>query len=572
MRHIIPLFLIAFSAAAKAGYEAPAYIDGCRSMGGEFEITAEIVERGKTSHGPNKWNYVWKNLKTGEASTFPAQGLQGGQIYGQLFLAPDGETFALWNHVTMFWPEKSHMHASGHGDVVKDDTRKSDEFRNQFIFKNRLIIYKKDGTIVKTFDIADFLRDDEWETVLPVFNRTHWVQPYDNLDFKATLRTQYAFYRVSPDYTVLEFQAATSKANRKNPPRKVRVNLTDGTIFADDHEFTEEAKIPVRPFVGADRHPSNGVSWREDYVPSLDPVREAGTYTIRHIEEMFPPDKAPSKLPKLEIGEVRKHGSGYAKADTPSWLPKWGKKPEEAGRVLFTDLEAGVLHQFVPGADSEPTEFRAGATRGRFHPKTRKFYGLIDGKLAAWSPVGDHEPEFLTESEISLNDIVISSRGLIYFTTLKDPEKGRLSMVDPETKELTIIYDGEDAPELANPNGIALSKDERFLYVGVSNYKARKHSGVYAFTILGDGTVDFESGKAGPRFAVKAPDGIAVDGGGNVFFTAGNTIHIFTPYAQPLAKIKIPKGSGTNLFFPDERDAPLYFTTFNELYSVKIRR
>lgn len=117
----LPIILIFSSVVTAslvyAGYEQPVYIDGCRSMDGRFEISAKLVQRGKTSHGPNKWRYVWKDLQKNEVVEFDAQGIQGGQIRGQLFIAPDGETFAIWNHITMFWKDKSHMHASSHSTL-----------------------------------------------------------------------------------------------------------------------------------------------------------------------------------------------------------------------------------------------------------------------------------------------------------------------------------------------------------------------------------------------------------------------------------------------------------------------
>ena len=142
MKKTFTLALALFPLLCRAGYEMPSYLDGCRSMGGRFEITARQTVKGKSSHGPNKWNYLWKDLKTGKTTEFPARSVQGGQVRGQLFIAPDGETFALWNHITMWWEEKSHMHGHGHKDVLKKGHEDQAAFRNQFMFCNRLIIYK----------------------------------------------------------------------------------------------------------------------------------------------------------------------------------------------------------------------------------------------------------------------------------------------------------------------------------------------------------------------------------------------------------------------------------------------
>ena len=570
MKRFVPvLSTLLFCAVSSlyAGYEMPSYIDGCRSMGGGFEITAKRTVKGKSSHGPHKWNYIWKNLKTGETKEFPAQGVQGGQIRGQLFIAPDGETFALWNHITMWWAEKSYMHAHSHKAVLRKGHEDANAFRNQFIFKNRLIIYKKDGSIVKALDIKDFLKtNEEWKHVMPIFTRAEWLRPYKDLYFKNMARTSYTFTKVSPDYTVLEFQVGNPKS-----PGIVRVSLVDGTIHGDDAKLSKE-KTPIL-MLDAEEVPKSSGEWKESYTPSLDPVRVAGKYRIDTVEQAFPVDKAPKKKVEFKVGEVELLADGFQKADTPSWLKKRGKKPEEAGRVIFTDLEAGVLHTLFP--DQKKSEVRKGATRGRI-VEGRTFIGLIDGKLCSWEPMGKHDPKVLLEKNhkggpISLNDMVVSNRGLIYFTTLKDPEKGRLSVFNPKTGKLMVLFDGVDEPTLANPNGIALSRNERFLYVGISNYKDRKHSGVYAFPLNADGTIVLEAGKSAPRFAVEAPDGIVVDREDNVYFTAGSTVHVFNKYAQPIGKIKIPKGSGTNLCFggADRFRSTLYITTRNAIYGVK---
>ena len=548
--------------AAFAGYEAPSFIDGCRSQDGRFEIAAKPTLVGKSSHGPNAWNFLWKDLRAGVTNEFPAQGLQGGQIRGQLFIAPDGETFAHWNHITMWWPEKSHMHASSHRDVVKKD---QPGFAEQFIFKHRLIVYRKDGSIVRALDLDDLLTEEEFRWVLPVFNRVEWMRPYKGLNHKAVKRPAYTFTKVSLDYTVLEFQVGDPKA-----PRPVRVSLTDGTLL-DAAVPLPEAKTPVL-LADAEHHPSNAPDWVESYIPSLDPVREPGHYRIDPIEVAFAADKAPRKQEPLELGEVRLLATGFSKADTPSWRRSWGKKPEEAGHLVFTDLDVGTLYRLSP--DNEALPVWTNATRGRL-VANRTFVGLIDGAIARADFNGKPPEVLLSEGvdgrSVSLNDMVVSQRGLVYFTTLKDPEKGRLTLLDPETGAATVLFDGEDVPHLANPNGIALSKSQRFLYVGISNYGNRKHSGVYAFPILGDGRIDLAAGRDAPRLPVKGPDGIAVDRQDNTYVTAGGEVRIFDRYARPLGRIRIPKGSGTNLCFggPDRFRRTLFITTRESVYAVE---
>lgn len=272
-----------------AGYEQPNFIVGCRSSNGRYEITAQQTKAGKGVHGPNAWEFTWRDTKSGETRTYPARELQGGQVYANLYIAPDGETFGLWNHVTMFWPEKSASHASGKLPKKPEPGTETDEWKNQDVFSHRINVYRsKDGELVKSLAVVDLLQPEEWQTVLPVFNRVHWCREYDRADgekkinFKKAPRPGYAFHRISPDYTVLEFQAATSRAKRREPPRVVRVDLTTGSVIPPEKWPTAEAKVPVRPYVGDDEIPAEGKAnvWKEAFVPSLDPVREAYRYDV----------------------------------------------------------------------------------------------------------------------------------------------------------------------------------------------------------------------------------------------------------------------------------------------------
>ena len=56
---------------------------------------------------------------------------------------------------------------------------------------------------------------------------------------------------------------------------------------------------------------------------------------------------------------------------------------------------------------------------------------------------------------------------VLLFHNTKDPDKGRLSVYNPKTKKITVLFDGEDHPNLANPNGIALLPMNVF-YMSVS--------------------------------------------------------------------------------------------------------
>ena len=552
--------------AAFAGYNRPIYIDGCRSADGRFEIVAEIKERGPTTDGPHKWEFIWKDTQTGATRRLPAQGIQGGQIFAQLFIAPDGETFALWNHMVQYWPEKSLKSHLSLPHVEK--AGEEEKFRGLDIHKKRLIIYRNDGSILKEFGIADFLTPEEWSAVDASFTWLGWLSAYDDMEWKTAYRPQYPLYRVSPDYTVLEFRPKQPRGQAREP-RVVRVSLTDGRIFGPDEKITDPAKIPARPFIGEDALPKASPAWIESYTPSLDPVRKAGEFRIVSVAEAYPVAKARPVTP-VKFGEVKMLASGYEQADTPSVVAIFAGRKEPS--LLFAEAKRNQLFRRALGAEDATAELVSSeAGRGRIGPNGRTFYGLYDGKLVSWDLTASKEskPVILCEKaandrDFSINDLAISSRGIVYFTTLKDPEKGRLSAFDQRTGKVTVLFDGEQEENLHNPNGIALDEAERFLYVGISSYKNPGRAGVYCFPIRADGSIDLETGKQAAWVPMKV-DGIAARNSGDVFMTTDGKLVCYDVYGRSRGHVTV-KGIGTNLCLAPKND--VYFTTRDALYVV----
>lgn len=255
---------------------------------------------------------------------------------------------------------------------------------------------------------------------------------------------------------------------------------------------------------------------------------------------------APAKLIK----------DGYKKLDTPAWLPTEKK-------LVFTDQDSGKLYQLTMPNTIE--EIGPGG-RGKVAPDGR-WYGIVDGALVVRGP-GSEQKVLVAkpaDKELSLNDIAIAPNGNVYFTTLKDPEKGRMTIVDPKGKT-TVAWDGNDEPTLVNPNGAAVSADGKWLFIGISSYKDKKHSAIMRFPIKADGSLDVAAGKAQKWGNVSGPDGIAVGPDGNIYATAGAVVVIMSPDGKKIGELKIPKGSGSNLNFGGPDGKTLFLTTFNALY------
>jgi gluconolactonase len=169
----------------------------------------------------------------------------------------------------------------------------------------------------------------------------------------------------------------------------------------------------------------------------------------------------------------------------------------------------------------------------------------------------------------SPNDVVVARDGAIWFT---DPSYGHLQAFrpspevgdyvyrhDPLTGETAVVADGFD-----KPNGIALSPDERLLYVTDSGanqepgsyYVGRPHH-IKVFDVRDARRLSGER-----LFAVVTPgfpDGIKVDRDGRVYASSFSGVQVFDPGGRLLGEIRLP-GTVNFCFGGPERDRLLITT------------
>lgn len=239
--------------------------------------------------------------------------------------------------------------------------------------------------------------------------------------------------------------------------------------------------------------------------------------------------------------------------------------------LTITDLEPepGKLYRLD---GDKMSELRAERGRAKVGPGGL-WYGLLGDKLVSWNL--KDEPKVLLakapgDRELSLNDNTVSSNGFVYFTTLKDPEKGRLTAVNLKSGVATVCFDGVEHPDLSNPNGIAASPDGKALFVVISNYKDRKRAGIYRFPIQEDGTLDVATGKKAKWASPAGPDGIAFGPDGNLYATDGNLVRAYDSDGKEVGKVAIPKDGGTNISFGGPDGRTMFVTTNKALYAGRL--
>ena len=173
------------------------------------------------------------------------------------------------------------------------------------------------------------------------------------------------------------------------------------------------------------------------------------------------------------------------------------------------------------------------------------------------------------------NDLAISKSGAIFFT---DPPYG--FFVNGKNEENTyreIRFNGvyKLSPNgkisvitslMSLPNGIAISNDEKYIYI---NNAGKKDPKIIRFDIESSKETLFFDGKALSKKYKGAFDGLKVHSSGNIFTTGPNGILIISPSGDLLATINYGKGV-TNCNF-DTNEEYLYVTGFNDISRIKLK-
>lgn len=195
------------------------------------------------------------------------------------------------------------------------------------------------------------------------------------------------------------------------------------------------------------------------------------------------------------------------------------------------------------------------------------------------------------------NDLVIDTKGRIYFTDPRylgdeprELQHRAVYRLDPDGKVVEVTH------EVEKPNGIALSPDEKTLYLADHNNGTDKIDPkapppklgamkVYAFPLGSDGLV------SGPRktlvdFGDQAGcDGMCIDVKGNIYLTvrslkrpgvlvidpAGKEV-AFIPTGPPQPDAKEPVGLPSNVTFGiGDESKVLYVTVDKSLYRIRLK-
>ena len=178
----------------------------------------------------------------------------------------------------------------------------------------------------------------------------------------------------------------------------------------------------------------------------------------------------------------------------------------------------------------------------------------------------------------SPNDIVVSKDGTIYFT---DPIYGLAKGADDPARELKFegVFKVDTTGKtillidsISRPNGIALSNDEKILYVASSD---DVHSKWYAYNLNDKG--DVTTGKVlldATELKAKAKvqqgcDGFKVDSHGNIFSAGPDGVCIISPQGKLIGLIRVYNKRVSNCAFNENKDM-LYVTATDMVLRIQL--
>lgn len=275
-----------------------------------------------------------------------------------------------------------------------------------------------------------------------------------------------------------------------------------------------------------------------------------------------------------------------------------GPAADAEGNVYFSDIHNNRILKLT--SDGRLETFRADSGRangnvfdqeGRLVTCEGAEFGPGGRRAVTRTDIGTGEVTVLTDRfegrrYNSPNDATVDERGRIYFTDPRYGDRSDLEMdiegvyrIDPDGAVTRIL----EQPAIERPNGIAVSPDNRALYVIDSHPDPGGNRKVWSFALDNDGTVsdrklvyDFAPGRGG--------DGMEVDREGNLYVCAGIMaprgpgetddyppgVYVITPAGRLLGRIAIPEDVITNCCFSGSDARALYVTAGKTLYTVRV--
>lgn len=284
---------------------------------------------------------------------------------------------------------------------------------------------------------------------------------------------------------------------------------------------------------------------------------------------------------------IQKIAEGYSWTEGPVWI-------EDGDYLLFSEIPSNTMYKWTEAKGAEVYITPSGYTGDIKRGGETGSNGLIldpqgrlvmcqhgDRRMARMdAPLDKPTPSFVTIIDKwegkrfnSPNDAIYDSKGNLYFT---DPPYGLEKNMNDPLKEIDFqgVYrfsnDGQLTlltDKMTRPNGLALSPDERTLYVANSDPDQAIWN---AFDINENGQISNErvfydvTGKPGKGL----PDGMKIMPDGTIFATAAGGVWVFTPEGEALGRIDSGEATSNCAFNSDY--SILYMTCDDYVMRIKL--
>ncbi len=297
-----------------------------------------------------------------------------------------------------------------------------------------------------------------------------------------------------------------------------------------------------------------------DSGPSHDAATDAGPSSPRDVCKPGAVYGAPLSSNALTAMKI---DDSFAFSEGPVWLA-------QQGVLLFSDISPGTGAQNVQPAQirrlTPPSSFDVwldpsgsngmalSADGKKLIACTHDLQNVSSYDLAS-KQRSTVAASYMSKSFHSPNDVTVRSDGTVYFTDPNFQQGNRNTNITDKTRVYRVAPNGDVSvvdETIDNPNGIALSPDEKTLYVDGSG-------SVWKYTVHADGSTGapqpFASG-------LDAPDGMTIDCAGNLYVAEFNTgkVHVYSPSGTELGTIAASTHT-TNMAFGGADAKTLFITS-----------
>jgi gluconolactonase len=267
----------------------------------------------------------------------------------------------------------------------------------------------------------------------------------------------------------------------------------------------------------------------------------------------------------LEASTPQKVASGFLFTEGPLWHPD--------GFFYFVDLPSNLLYRMVPGQRPEKLRDTQGGNGTTFDLQGRVVNCEGDGRCVTRmehdGTVTALADRFEGKRLSRPNDVICHSNGSILFTDpdfrvpLEDREIGRAAVYQVAASGAV-----SEVVRCEYPNGLALSRDERTLFVANTRWTQYIHAieldsagNMVRRRVFADMSADGTNG---------VPDGMKIDEAGRVFCTGTGGVWVFEPDGKRIGILPMPEVCANIAFGgPDLRTLLLTATT--SVYTVRVK-